>query len=161
VISLNTFKKRIDELGRIVIPKEIRKLYKINNFDELELTTGDNKIVIKKSIGLNLYKEKIKKFLNIINKICDFNIIVSENDIIVESTYDNLRGKLDIDLNDNIKNINMTIKVNDIKISGYMYLDKIIVDSNLLGYIIFIKKDSFQDINLLTSFKNIIIDLIN
>ena len=161
MISLNTFKKRIDELGRIVIPKEIRKLYKINNFDELELTTGDNKIVIKKSIGLNLYKEKIKKFLNIINKICDFNIIVSENDIIVESTYDNLRGKLDIDLNDNIKNINMTIKVNDIKISGYMYLDKIIVDSNLLGYIIFIKKDSFQDINLLTSFKNIIIDLIN
>ena len=48
----NTFKKRIDELGRIVIPKQIRNTFKINDFDELELFIEDDNIVIKKTGGI-------------------------------------------------------------------------------------------------------------
>ena len=41
--------RRIDELGRIVIPKEIRRTLKINEGDALELITNDNgtEIVIR------------------------------------------------------------------------------------------------------------------
>ena len=158
---MNTFKKRIDELGRIVIPKEIRKSYKINNFDELELRTLDDKIIISKSLGLKLYKEKIKKYINLINKVCNFNLIVIENDIIIESTYDNLNRKISVNYNMISNNIQNTLVVGDNEIFGYMYLDKIILDSNLLGYILYINKDKFNDINILKDIKNLMIDLIN
>ena len=36
--------RRIDELGRIVIPKEIRKNLKIRNNDELLINVSDNNI---------------------------------------------------------------------------------------------------------------------
>ena len=37
--------RRIDELGRIVIPKEIRKNLKIKSSDELEIKVIDNKVI--------------------------------------------------------------------------------------------------------------------
>ena len=39
------FKKRIDELGRIVIPKELRNNFKIKDFDELELYIENDSII--------------------------------------------------------------------------------------------------------------------
>ena len=161
MISLNTFKKRIDELGRIVIPKEIRKLYKINNYDELEIDTIDNKIVITKSIGINEYKDKIKKYIDFIKTICNIDIIIFSNNNIIETTYDELNGNVDINLNDEYNNINQNIIINDIEILGYMYLEKRIIDSNFLGNILFIKKESILDINIVKSIKYILIDIIN
>ena len=40
--------RRIDELGRIVIPKEIRKNLKLNMGDNVEIYVEDNKITLKK-----------------------------------------------------------------------------------------------------------------
>ena len=37
--------RRIDELGRLVIPKEIRRNLKIKDNDQLEINIIDNKIV--------------------------------------------------------------------------------------------------------------------
>ena len=161
MIFLNTFKKRIDELGRIVIPKEIRKSYKINNYDELELTAIDDKIVITKSIGIKEYKEKIKKYITLIKNICNYDIFIVEKDNIVESSIDNLCGNVNIEQLESFNNLKKTINIDNKEISGYIYLDKIIIDSNLLGYIIFINKEIFTDTNLLKNIKNVFIDLIN
>ena len=40
--------RQIDELGRLVLPKEIRNTYGINVKDTLEIFTEDNMIVLKK-----------------------------------------------------------------------------------------------------------------
>ena len=40
--------RRIDELGRLVIPKEIRKNLKIKDNDQVEISVVDNKIVLCK-----------------------------------------------------------------------------------------------------------------
>ena len=40
--------RRIDELGRIVIPKEIRKSMRIKNGDSLEIFLNDEDIVLRK-----------------------------------------------------------------------------------------------------------------
>lgn len=40
--------RRVDELGRIVIPKDLRKLFNINERDALEIYTDDNTIILKK-----------------------------------------------------------------------------------------------------------------
>ena len=41
--------RRIDELGRIVIPKEMRKNLRIKTGDNLEIMVNDDTIVLKKS----------------------------------------------------------------------------------------------------------------
>ena len=40
--------RRIDDLGRIVIPKEIRRNFKINEGDSLEIFVDDGDIILKK-----------------------------------------------------------------------------------------------------------------
>lgn len=41
--------RRIDELGRIVIPKEIRRVYGLNTGDSMEIFIGDNgQIILQK-----------------------------------------------------------------------------------------------------------------
>ena len=40
--------RRVDELGRIVIPKEIRKTFRIEVKDELEIYVEEDRIILKK-----------------------------------------------------------------------------------------------------------------
>lgn len=42
--------RKLDELGRIVIPIEIRKVYDIKSGDSIEIIEKDNEIVIKKCL---------------------------------------------------------------------------------------------------------------
>ena len=40
--------RKVDNLGRIVIPKEIRKFYHINTNDEIEIVTTPDGIILRK-----------------------------------------------------------------------------------------------------------------
>ena len=40
--------RRIDELGRIVLPAEMRKIFNINEKDAVEIFTKDDTIILKK-----------------------------------------------------------------------------------------------------------------
>lgn len=43
-----TFTRRIDDLGRIVIPKELRRTLRIKEGDELEILPDGDKLVLKR-----------------------------------------------------------------------------------------------------------------
>jgi transcriptional pleiotropic regulator of transition state genes len=59
----------IDEMGRIVIPKELRKAFNLNVKDPVEIFTDDDSIILKKYNpgctfcgavnGLTMYKHKL------------------------------------------------------------------------------------------------------
>jgi transcriptional pleiotropic regulator of transition state genes len=40
--------RQLDKLGRIVLPKELRKVFNIENEDSLEIYVEDDKIILKK-----------------------------------------------------------------------------------------------------------------
>lgn len=40
--------RQLDKLGRIVLPKELRKVFSIENEDNLEIYVEDDKIILKK-----------------------------------------------------------------------------------------------------------------
>ncbi|WP_345805487.1 AbrB/MazE/SpoVT family DNA-binding domain-containing protein [Bacillus subtilis] len=40
--------RKVDELGRIVLPKELRRILKINERDPIEIFVEDEKIVLRK-----------------------------------------------------------------------------------------------------------------
>lgn len=73
-MSSNNYIRKIDELGRIVIPKEVRNKLKIQDNENIMITMDTNKIMISKYSYLNNY-------LNYINSICDAVVEIFKVDI--------------------------------------------------------------------------------
>lgn len=77
--------RRIDELGRIVIPKEIRRTQRIRRGDPLEIfTTGEGEVIFKKyspvveiSAAANQHAAVLSKRLGVTTFICDRDSIVA------------------------------------------------------------------------------------
>lgn len=155
----NAFKKRIDELGRIVIPKQLRKTLKIGNFEELDLYIDGDNIVIKKCIGLRQYEDKLSNLLNVC-KCYPFDILIVENNKVVVSnsllTVIGERLILDyVNLSKENKNNNILLKDDTYNI----VVRSLIYDSSLLGYLVCICKDliNVDDVN---NIKNTVINLL-
>ena len=75
--------RRIDELGRIVIPKEIRKFLRIKEGDNLEIYTENEKIVLKKHSLIKDINEFLNSFAHSINMYTKNNIIITDTDKII------------------------------------------------------------------------------
>lgn len=66
--------RRIDDLGRIVIPKEIRRMYGIENGDPLEINVDENGIYIQKYFpgqSATVYIEAARKVLAVAEGISE------------------------------------------------------------------------------------------
>ena len=55
--------RRVDDLGRIVIPKEIRSNLRIKSGECLEIYTVDDKIFLKKQDMISKYTDYFEKML--------------------------------------------------------------------------------------------------
>lgn len=76
--------RKVDELGRVVIPKETRELLLINEGDSLEIFKDENEIILKKYSPGCTFCGNMK------------NIIQFKNVYICEKCIDNLKS-LNID----------------------------------------------------------------
>ena len=68
--------RRIDELGRIVIPKEIRKKLRIDNGESLEILIEDDNIILKKYSPVESLNDVVNKYVDIFSQVIKCNIIV-------------------------------------------------------------------------------------
>lgn len=76
--------RRIDELGRIVIPKEIRKNLRIKEGENLEIFIDEkDNIVLKKYSIMNNIGDFAQNFIDSINSYLKHNIIITDNDSII------------------------------------------------------------------------------
>lgn len=160
----NTFKKRVDELGRIVIPKQIRNTFKIRDFDELELYIEDDNIILKKTGGIFLLKEKFDNFLNFIGKYLLINAFILERNKVVSTNISDIKDNsiLLTDINDFLINQDQKELLfdNDIRVNGYIKTYQLIRDSNLYGYIVFVSDKLKEDIDIYKDITNILLDII-
>ena len=81
--------RRIDDLGRIVIPKEIRKQLRIRDGDDLEIYINDNKIVLQKYSNIKSIGDIAQNITDSIYYILKETIIITdtENIIAVSGNY--------------------------------------------------------------------------
>lgn len=96
--------RRIDDLGRIVIPKEIRKTLRIKDGESLEIFLSSDNIVLKKYSPLEGLQNFYKTYAESIYSEIGNNVLIVDRDRIVAVSGD-LRKKvlgkpisLDIDL---------------------------------------------------------------
>ena len=75
--------RRIDDLGRIVIPKEIRKNMRIKNGDSLEIFVDDDSVILKKYSPIESVEDAALKYVETFNQIIKHNIVVTDRDKVI------------------------------------------------------------------------------
>lgn len=80
--------RRIDELGRVVIPKEIRKNLRIKENENLEIYIEDNeKIILKRFSVLRKIDDFAQQFIDAMHNFINRNIIITDvSEVIAVST---------------------------------------------------------------------------
>ena len=149
--------RRIDDLGRIVIPKEIRKTLRIKDGEYLQFFLDRENIVLQKyspMFGLPIF---YKNYVDSIYSEIGGNIIVSDRENIVavagvlKKTYlnkkisnvlDDIIHKREVVFSINIDNISF---VDNIEEKGSYVIAPIISNGDAIGAVIIIFSDSNID----------------
>ena len=152
--------RRIDNLGRVVIPKEIRKTLKIKENEQIEINVLDDSIVLNKYSDIHEYDKSINNLINIIKSVYDRDIIITNLDKIVLTTKD-YKDYINLELSpylanivDNRKDISELIPVNlslnsnmsDIKVS--YSIKSIIVNGDMIGLLILLSNTNLENSDL-------------
>jgi len=75
--------RRIDELGRIVIPKEIRKNLRIKNGDNLEILVDGENIMLKKYSQIENLENIANMYADSFYQVLKYNVIITDTDKVV------------------------------------------------------------------------------
>ena len=78
--------RKIDELGRIVIPKEIRNTFDILNGDSLEFYIENNHLCLKKYSKLLSFREKAKVFVESFKRIYSMDMLIFDLERVISSS---------------------------------------------------------------------------
>ena len=79
--------RRIDDLGRVVVPKEIRRVLRIREGDPLEIyTSTSGEIILKKYSPISDMSQFAGEYAETVSKILGGTIIVSDTDQIIAAS---------------------------------------------------------------------------
>ena len=76
--------RRIDDLGRVVIPKEIRKTLRIREGDPLEIFTAkDGEVILKKYSPIGELNEFSQEYAETLGETLGYGVIITDLDSII------------------------------------------------------------------------------
>lgn len=145
--------RRVDSLGRIVIPKEIRKVLKIKENEQVEINVEGDEIILNRYSDLDDLDLYLKKLIDIISDIYKIDILITNLNKFKLTTKNYLyleNKELSPYLSNILNNRNDVIEKNKISISlnsnesdiESSYLIKtLIVNGDTVGLIIFLSED--------------------
>ena len=133
--------RRIDELGRIVIPKEIRRHLGIREGENLEIFTEEDRIILKKYSKMLEYADFSSKLCEIVPSTMDLGLVITDRDKVV-SFSSNVELELKhSEIDNHLLSYIQSRESYESKISEKMFIGD--YDIDCLGLILFIKDQSF------------------
>ena len=76
--------RRIDDLGRVVIPKEIRRTMRIREGDPLEIYTDhDGEVIFKKYSPIGELHSFASSYAETLNKSCGLKVVICDRDTVI------------------------------------------------------------------------------
>ena len=156
--------RRVDSLGRIVIPKEIRKVLKIKENEQVEINVLGDEIILNRYSELDEYDSSLNNLIDIISDVYKVDILLTnlncfklatKNFISLEnkdiSPYLNsvLEEREDVYEKDGI-NISLNSSLDEIECS--FFIKTIIINGDSIGLIIFLSRDFKEIDNKLVEF---------
>lgn len=142
--------RKIDELGRIVLPKELRKCLNINTGDDFQIRLEDEKIILEKYSYLKNYEQEIISIINCFISETSYDIslvinskIINKNNEVIDPKLDRLIQERKIFECKNIEELHLN---DNLIIEGRYIILPIVVNSDLLGSLIVVSKDNIINI---------------
>lgn len=145
--------RRIDELGRIVIPKEIRKNLGIKEGDGVEFILEEDTILLKKASASNQFQKLASSLVNGIYAVTKKNLVVTDLNTVIAcndkvgnkylnkellTSYVNLVKKREVFVANDIANMDV-VKVDEDK--KYYLMIPIVVNGDLMGSLFLYSED--------------------
>ena len=134
--------RKIDDLGRIVIPKDIRKSIRINDFDNIEIKVVNDSIILKKFSYLDNNLNIIQMLVDIFSKVFHTSILITDNERVLAISRNNkigINNELSISIIEAIKNRkNGSLKTNIITNGSIedIYIFPVVSNGDVFGSII-------------------------
>ena len=98
--------RRIDDLGRVVIPKEIRRTMRIREGDPLEIyTDADGEVIFKKYSPIGELSAQTKQFADVLNRSTNLPVLIADRDRIIACSGMPKRDMLDRRISLEVENI--------------------------------------------------------
>ena len=154
--------RRIDELGRVVIPKEIRRTFHIREGDLLEIYTGSlEEIIFKKHSVIEQISEVASRYAEILSRSISMPVIITDKETVTAASGTTKKEFLNKkitpfirEMKETRKNItdteNSTVKIHPIEKSDCecLLMFPIIANGDLCGSIIVLKSENAKISNL-------------
>jgi AbrB family transcriptional regulator (stage V sporulation protein T) len=97
--------RRIDDLGRVVIPKEIRRTMRIKEGAPLEIYTDkDGEVIFKKYSPIGELAAFASEYVETLYKTCQMSVIVCDRDTVVACAGVSKKEYLDKKISDEFEN---------------------------------------------------------
>lgn len=148
--------RRIDELGRIVIPKEIRKNLRIKEGENLEIYIENENIILKKYSLLKNLIDIASIYVEVLNSLIKDNIVIIDSDIVIAASgkykkkllNKNISEEMEISLKRResiLETHKKNLKITDFDIECTYSIHSIIVGGDSVGLVIIFKEDDIID----------------
>ena len=147
--------RRIDNLGRIVIPKEIRDTLRIKNGDSVEINIEGETITLKKYSELNNIIEIETIITNLLKETLKKDVLITDKDkYIIGTKQEYLNKKISNKLLEILDNRQMIIQKST---NQNTLINPIIVNGDVIGSIIIISNEKITEnqiktVSLLSNF---------
>ena len=142
-MNVNGILRRVDELGRVVIPVEIRRILNIKDCENLEFVINNDKIELKKKSCFDYNRDYFKDISDKLSQIIIEKYFISDRErIIFSNNNELLNKKLDSNIcnyvnnyeDTNIENTKLTF--DDINILSTWYIFPYMLENDIAGYIV-------------------------
>jgi len=141
--------RRIDDLGRVVIPKEIRRVLRIREGDPLEIYTNNGgEVILKKYSPIHELSQFAGEYAETASTVLDSTVVVSDTDQIIavsgSQKKDFMDKKIDYELDKIIQSKNRYLNSQKIVVP-------IVSQGDAIGSITILPKDdkrSLGDVEL-------------
>lgn len=157
--------RRVDELGRVVIPKEMRRILNIKSGSSVEMSINDNnQIVLEKFFEINNIYSSAENLANIIFEELLLPCLICDDEKVIICKGVNKKEYLNKEISDQkIKNnnyeelLNTPILLNQVSAPEFTYVFTLSSEGFNNGYLVVfssnkLENNTITNINLLTKF---------
>ena len=105
--------RRMDELGRVVIPKELRRVMRIKEGEEIEVTQKDDTLILRKYSAISEMLDFQMEYAMSVYRTTGFTAIITDNDKIVAVSGDLTKLAVGSPVSENLREIIERRKMED------------------------------------------------
>lgn len=97
--------RRVDDLGRIVIPKEIRRTLRIRDGEELEIFVDNDGVVLKKFSKISDLGDVSKKIIDVVSSIVGKTLLVTDRDYFITGSGELKKNYMNKEISKKVEDI--------------------------------------------------------